>query len=331
MSTLAIESTQPHAAARVQSSRVPEIDSIKCLAIIGVLFAHAEFTSRFQSQPLAFVDQMQWLFGWCVLAFFFCSGYLSRPVKRDWSDYKATIAKKFYRLIIPCIAFSLMNKTLLLATDRLGLSHGGGELPTRLNEVASFLLMPVGPQFYFLLYLFVISWLLISTEALRGWLTDIAILLALATMFAADSIAAPPYGPSFALLPAYMFSYQFGYLSRLQKRQVRLFAYLVVLAIASAAVNWMLIYTLVPIVLLLAFRFIPGLQTIERYTHLGKHSGAIYGWHAPIVMPAMSLVAVRIVGGGFIALAMTLVFTSLVSIALGKLANEFSLLAPLRI
>ena len=274
---------------------------------------------------------MQWLFGWCVLAFFFCSGYLRRPVNRDWTDYEKLITKTFYRLIAPCIAFSVLNKTLLLATDRFGLSHGGGELPMQLSEVVSFLLIPVGPQFYFLPFLFFISWMLISTETLSRWLTDVAILLALATMYTAENLDAPPYGPSFALLPAYMISYQLGYLTRLQNSRVRLLAYLVVLAIASATINWMLLYVLVPIALLMAFRFFPGLQAIEKYTHLGKHSGAIYAWHAPVVMPTMSLIAVRILGGGFLALAMTLVCTSLVSIALGRLANEFSLLAPLRI
>lgn len=50
--------------------RVDEIDSLKGIAILGVLFAHISFPDRLGEEASQVVLFLQWLFGWCVIAFF---------------------------------------------------------------------------------------------------------------------------------------------------------------------------------------------------------------------------------------------------------------------
>ena len=69
--------------------RFLEIDAVKAVAIIGVMVAHMSFESRFSDGALDFIRVTQILLGWCVLAFFFCSGLLARKIKtvKDAGQY----------------------------------------------------------------------------------------------------------------------------------------------------------------------------------------------------------------------------------------------------
>ncbi|MCX6922959.1 MAG: acyltransferase, partial [Verrucomicrobia bacterium] len=134
------------------------VDALKGLAIIGVIFAHISFQSRLSATNLAKISVVQRLFGWCVLAFFFCAGRLTRigqTKERGWLDFALKRAK---RLLLPCVVFSVTYKACLLVIYHLfHLGQPGRFTPVSVSYWLAFVLVPVGPQFYFLPYLFVVS------------------------------------------------------------------------------------------------------------------------------------------------------------------------------
>ena len=116
------------------------IDTIKGLAIIGVVFAHMSFTSRFELATLILVDDMQKIFGWCVVAFFFSSGLLCK--KNNCKDSKTIysfIYKKFKRLIAPCFVFSITYKLILSVVYLSGKFTWKSPIPKSVFETIIFL------------------------------------------------------------------------------------------------------------------------------------------------------------------------------------------------
>jgi fucose 4-O-acetylase-like acetyltransferase len=93
------------------SQKIKEIEMLKGISIIGVVLMHMEFRSRFSEQAIALLDHLQILFGWCVLAFFFCSGLLLKTEEMQLKNLKSYIFKRAHRLLIPCIVFSIFYKT----------------------------------------------------------------------------------------------------------------------------------------------------------------------------------------------------------------------------
>jgi hypothetical protein len=64
---------------------------------------------------------------------------------------------------------------------------------------------------------------------------------------------------------------------------------------------------------------------------LGRWSGAVFVWHVPFLLPAAAAFAVGLFGGGYGALAVALALTIEASVALGWVADKWSLLHPFRL
>jgi len=297
------ESSSPEASgqpARSRKSRVPEVDLLKGWAILGVLFIHMSFVHRFGNNVLVAIGELQYLFGWAVIAFFFCAGFLfahSSSVNEPILPY---LRKRARRLLLPWIAFSIVYKILLLAGHRAHFIPT--PVPIRMTDsiwrqMVEFLVWPGSPQLYFLPVLFVISvfchyachfrqewilWLLaFGLTAGYAWLSP-----------------GPPHGNEAEKYPAYAATYLAGilvarpvFLAPIPRG--RLFLTVTVFCFGALCLLCpTLLYLAVPLVAFRAQSLIAG-PVASPLDFLGRHSGAIYVWHTPIIMPVLSMALAR--------------------------------------
>jgi len=206
--------------------RYAEVDALKGVAIIGVLFAHLSFEGRFDASTLNAVGVLQGLFGWCVIAFFFASGLLGKPVGRK-DALVGFVRKRFVRLIIPCWVFSVSYRLLRCGLFLTGRFSWDSPIPESAADALGFFLLPEGPQFYFLVYLFCVAVLfelldLTLPRFLAYWITALAMPLS----YVLIDGPARGYGPEIALWPVYLFAYAagrvFAYESVIRKTSHRL-------------------------------------------------------------------------------------------------------------
>ncbi|AFM05684.1 putative acyltransferase [Bernardetia litoralis DSM 6794] len=309
----------------------PVIDTVKGLAIIGVLFAHMNFTGRFDDSTLEFINTIQLIFGWCVIAFFFCSGLVAKSITTQL-EFKKFIKKRFQRLVIPCIIFSLTYKLLMSIIYLTGLFSWSSPLPTNFQETIYFIFYPVSPQFYFLYYLFAISICvqileLIISRFIIFWIALVGFIISCFLM----DIPLQSYGPEFNLLPAYILGYVFGFaISQFNQNTKTIIIiyyssfYSTLIFLAFFFSNNNLFFQFITLVSLwLIIEYIPVLSKIFNKTKLGKYSSSIYVWHAPLLMPFLSILFVKTLGGGGIILFPILLGTIFISIFLSKITMRY--------
>jgi len=285
-------------------TRFAFIDAIKGLAILGVLFIHMGFASRFDAATLGKVQLLQSLFAWCVLAFFFASGFLHRSSGHLGEDLKPFIAKRAWRLLVPCAAFSWSYKVLLFAAHRAGFMSSG-TLPSLATpaDVLTTILTPAAPQFYFLVHLFVIAvavQFVMRIPALGSraaqWLLAAAILQSY-WLLPLDK----PHGEALTHLPLYTAAYLLGLQTARLDRESDLLSlardpFFLLFAASVAAISFsrpQILHLCVPLLLFASTRIMPAVADSPLH-FLGRHSGAIYAWHTPIVMPALSTLLTRL-------------------------------------
>jgi peptidoglycan/LPS O-acetylase OafA/YrhL len=306
-------------------SRLIEVDAVKALAIVGVLILHMSFTSRLTASTLETLGILQRVFGWAVMAFFFASGLLTRPLHNPaaLADF---VASRFRRLIIPCIVFSLTYKVLLLLLGVAGI----GTVPNEF-ALAKFLLMPVGPQFYFLPLLFGIS---IAVALVEIWVRPPLLVYlsgcVLLSAYVWIPLPSAGHGASASLLPLYWFSYVAG--RAISERDASLRARNLGIVMAFSIVAGLLymapviLYTCVaPLMFALFGRYAGAARFIE-YPRLGRDSSAIYVWHAPVVMPMVSILCFKLFGGSLLVLLPLLILTIGLCIMLGRVTERFDIL-----
>lgn len=135
--------------------RLKDIDSLKGLAIIGVVLLHMSFNSRFDLQTLQTINILQKCFGWSVVAFFFASGLTAKPTN-NLSQLRHFIIIRTKRLLIPYLVFCVSYKIIFQVLAYLG-STPSTALPISALGILRFFTAPIGPQFYFLPYLLLVS------------------------------------------------------------------------------------------------------------------------------------------------------------------------------
>ena len=300
------------------SVRDHALDVLKGAAIIGVLIIHADFT-RFDPPTRATVGWLGWLFQWCVPAFFFAAGRLARhpTAPKAAARYVWARAK---RLLVPYVAFTALYKLTLLAN----LARGTGEWQW---------CWAGGPQLYFLPYLSSVAAMAgVVVVLARGRSVGlvVAVGLAVATAWLAQPTTAT-HGPHLALVGLYTGNYFAG----LARAGWGIGAAAVLAAgVAATAVhagNPQLLAAGMPPLAYGALRLSVGARSAALAGWLGRWSGAVYVWHTPLLMPAASIAAVRVVGPGPAALVIVLAAGVLGSVGLGYLAIHLSVLRPFRI
>jgi fucose 4-O-acetylase-like acetyltransferase len=316
--------------------RVHSFDCFKFLAIVGVIIAHLPSGGRFDSAAWATIELAQKATGWCVLAFFVVSGALFQSgITRPATTELSTRAR---RLLVPWVAFSILYKVLLSGLVLAGLIKNTQQMPRAGIELWSWLSNPADPQLYFLVYLFFMQALLLVLNNL----SRLGPLVMGVTAFILWYFLVLPelpivllHGSSLQLVPLYLAFLAFGlFCGRSCRRIAIVCASLCLLSSIAIArgcapvVAWQLV---APWLVLLALRAMEDLEGLRVLSALGKYSGAVYVWHAPVVIAAVSIVCVAMVGGGIFGVVTTLVVTCAVSAAIGVCVGRVNALRWFRV
>jgi peptidoglycan/LPS O-acetylase OafA/YrhL len=282
-------------------ARLAQVDLLKGWSILGVIFIHMSFASRFGSDAMQAITVLQRLFAWAVVAFLFCAGFLFAKSSAVGQDARSYVPKRARRLLLPWIGFTLIYNFLLLAAYRFHFITS--PIPVRFDDThwhqfIQFITWQGAPQLYFLPYLFLISVLchLLCGAIRREWALWLGALLLTAVSGWLDS--GEPHGGEWVHFPAYAATYLAGVLVAkpaflLPVRQRRLFFGVIAgCFVALCLARPMLAYLAAPLAALPLQRFVPG-AVAPLVSYLGRRSGPIYVWHTPIIMPFLSIVLAK--------------------------------------
>ena len=308
--------------------RIIEVDALKAIAIVGVVFAHISFEGRLAPSTIEITSVIQLVLGWCVIAFFWASGFLENAKPKETIDIYHLAKKRFFRLIVPCFIFSLSYKLFLAFLYLTGRFSWENPIPTDITQLLKFIFNPVGPQFYFLYYLFGISFLffiLVKFLSVEKLFTIAIILFPI--VYTNIETPTSGYGSDYNLIPFYFLSYLSGnYFSRSEVCFRRLFLFFVssVLVTALISKSFIPFYILAPLIIQYYLKRMPRfVKAIDR-TRIGKFSSGIYVWHAPIILPFMSIICVKLIGGSPVIIAPLVASTILMSVFISNLTFKFS-------
>jgi fucose 4-O-acetylase-like acetyltransferase len=309
------------------TARLDYADAFKFLALVGVIFAHLPPSGRFEAEAWAIVQGLQAATGWCVLGFFAVSGALfrsgaNRPIGIE-------VQKRARRLLIPWLAFSLLYKVLVSVFTVTGLIKNAQPIPSGGRELLMWVVQPADPQLYFLLYLFLMQAFLLflhRANARAPLIVGAMAFLLWLVFLVPDSGALLLHGASLQLVPVYFAFLTFGLFcgTSLSSTAFVCAAVCVVgLVIAMTLGNWLVAWQLVaPWVLLLMLRAAEGSLALKPFAYLGRFSGGVYVWHAPLIIGVASIASVALLGPGFAAVLATVVICFASSAVLGTWVNR---------
>jgi fucose 4-O-acetylase-like acetyltransferase len=307
--------------------RLSFADAYKFVAIVAVISAHLPPGGRFDGEAWATVQSIQDLTGWCVLAFFAVSGVLLRPSLER--PIGAELIKRARRLLIPWLAFSVFYKVAVLALTLAGVIKNAQPIPSGGWDLLRWVVQPADPQLYFLLYLFLMQVFLLFLHRLNDCvplIVGVVAFLSWSVFLFPDSGAPLLHGASLQLVPLYFAFLTFGLFCGSSLKRVAVVSALACLASLIIAVtrgNWLVAWQLVaPWVLLLALRAGEGSPALKPVACLGRFSGGVYVWHAPLIMGAVSIVSVALLGSGFTAVLATVVLCFACSALVGTWVNR---------
>jgi fucose 4-O-acetylase-like acetyltransferase len=203
-------------AAMKKRKRLFGVDILRhCLAFF-VVIEHMHSSSRYSYATNSKIAQLALLVQGAVLAFFLISGYFFQ-VKKEANPLKTLsrhIQRYSKRLLIPFAIFSFINAIALLGMKKI-----------EFHEVVKDILIGhgVGPQLYFLTFLFLIVTIGATIQIASGFSLhrEIAILLPLAVILVALVLHFPTQsvtGNDNILLPLYMLSFMTGHMFALAQQ-----------------------------------------------------------------------------------------------------------------
>ena len=83
------------------------------------------------------------------------------------------------------------------------------------------------------------------------------------------------------------------------------------------------LFLFIPIFIYMLLLFSPFILKAPFILSIGKNSSSIFVWHAPIVLPLISLILFELLGGGYIIVVPLIGLTILVSILISTLTFKF--------
>lgn len=273
------------------------IEALRWIAIVAVVLHHG--ISRQRQSPET-VDQIllfkNWI-EWCVPAFFYISGQLFRPPTAG--SFAGHILGRARRLLVPYALVSSLSFALMWALHNSGAwTHSQPQelqFEMFLHQMAW--LAGFGPQLYFLPYLFVIGILagLLCLLVPGRWLSLSAFAVFLACGFG-WMMPTTVLGPSLQRVPVFLLAFCLGISDRSWGTRSHLHLAVALLSSIGVAVAirsaWP-ISVAAPLVLYRILSHIPLEPAIRRLERLGN-PGAIFLWHAPILLPAASMTLGRV-------------------------------------
>ena len=316
-------------------SRRDDIDCLKGIAIIGVVLAHLEYRSRLSPDCMAWVHHFQSILGWCVMAFFFCSGLLTKRPPQTTKEFVSWTGRRLKRLLLPCLAFSIAYKLALMVIGQTNLFQWRSPIPVGIREWLGFLLLPASPQFYFLPFLLAISLIFCPLLAIirRPWIVWGATTALYLLIGFWAKIPSSPFGPAFALLIPYGYCFVLGLVAETITKGVDLWLATNFILGIGAAIFWrteFFLYPLVPLILLRCFQKAGSIIYPIGLPRLGRFSSAIYVWHAPLLLPFCSIFWHRLLADRlqFLQVSLTLATTISLCYAIDRAIRRLSWLEP---
>lgn len=276
-------------------TRDAAVDFLRWLALLGVLFVHSAFAGRYDGVTLSRLATLRQVFGWCVLFFFFASGYFTRP-ELPW---RLHARRRALRLLPPYVIASGLSFLALRIASALHLTTALPSLQAVDLLRGLVTLHGVGPQLYFLPYLFLTS---LGVLALAKWFGALrALALVGVVAIGIWSLRGLPSGTTGAetdRIPLYVLAYAAG----LAVRQTRGRAswYLATAAVVTMIVGVILVAVGLPggpLIHLTVPYWLWQLIRIKTWvppTLSLPGSGAVYLWHAPILLPAFTILWQRL-------------------------------------
>jgi fucose 4-O-acetylase-like acetyltransferase len=275
------------------------IETLRWIAILAVVAHHAVFPERYSASTLEGIATFKRWIAWCVPAFFAISGAFLRP-ERPFVEF---ISQRSRRLLVPFLCMSLASFLAMWCLNAAGIYriHDPRELGFGLLVQKLVFLVGFGPQLYFLTYLFVVSLLVYG---MRRFLSAAAVAILLAAALWAQCRWA--FWPEGSLGPGLdkvlLFSMPFALAHWLvESREARpavawtVLGASTVLAIGAGyatATAW-------PVEIVAPFWIYLGLSRIRLPSWLARardrwSPGAVFLWHAPLLLPAVSIVLQRV-------------------------------------
>ena len=276
---------------RPSKVRDGSIELFRWICILAVLVQHSVFPARQSPATVESLLVLKSLLLWCVPGFFFVSGWFTNP-----SDgFVALLGNRAKRLLLPYLGVNL-----LIIAGMLALIHSGLYLPKdhelwnlKYIAIRMVYLQGVGPQFYFLPYLFLVTLLTVATVKAAGRTGGFALwCAALAALCLGHGLPATSLGSELDRMPLYCAAFAAGMALRdgfctRTTWALAVGALATGLGLAIAGAGTSIFHGFVAIPIFYALRGLFGKRDLRWLS--GWNSGAVYLWHAPFILTACSI------------------------------------------
>jgi peptidoglycan/LPS O-acetylase OafA/YrhL len=297
---------------------------VRGIAIIGVVFLHSSFASRFDAPALAVCATLGTLFDWAVLAFFFLSGLLQDEAQ----PITGFLRKRFRSLVVPFLVCNFFyNLAFGLLQVTTGRHCGGFQWHPSLLLFGWF--HSPAFQLYFLPYLFGIAvtlFLLCKVIPIRGrWLMLILGFVSMVTFYQHVGWPGWSYGPELTKLPLYFIAFLMGVVGRPVLKEKPspslLLPLLICVPLALLSGHLSLLSLLVPPLLYISASLVHLWWNATFLQEIGRSSAAIYLWHTPILLPAFTAIFALAHVSALANLGLSVGITIAVCVVLRKVVN----------
>lgn len=290
-------------AIKAETASLLGVDVLRHLFVVAVIFQHMPSHSRYSEAINGQIEHWVPLIDGAVAGFFLLSGYFFRA-GINWQR----LATRARRLLIPYLVFSFIYAVMLsilgksnFQTGLLGIVTGAG----------------VGPQLYFLPYLFVISvgWGLIIDRIPERYHRIATPAFLLVTFFVYLALpTSSSTGPELRLVALYVLTFVWGFYR--QKLAGPAVSYLVlgISIVAVITIPWQARLWDLPLVLLLSEIAIRGSNLFRRSGRI-PGSGGIYLLHTPILNYALATISLMIGIKDVANVGVTIALTYIVALA----------------
>lgn len=291
------------------------IDKLKGISILGVIICHLGFVNKLNHNVIETIYYLQYFFSWCVMGFFFCSGYLEKNWGDDFWKWSSTKVK---RLLVPLIVFELTFKFLLLLLSIVGF------YPLNITWI-DFIISFSAPQTYYLYVLF-IGFILAKLLLFYLNLNEKFIFLLMLSIIPFINIPDIAYGNDFILYPYYYLCFFSGVVIRqANKNYITGITFIVQILVYWWCGIDMLLISMVPLSLYILFKYLFGKFSFSLLVILGRYSSSIYIWHAPFILPFFVIAFSSFLGGSWLTVLLSLTLTILLSMVLKVVTTNFSI------
>jgi hypothetical protein len=298
------------------------LNLFKCLLVFGVVLQHSGF-QRFSFPSQELVANLQHVFSFVVVGFFWAAGFLIKR-ERSWSCF---FAKRLSRLMVPFLVVSLVNVAVFWVLVAITGREFGYAMSVKEVLRALGTLQGVGPQLYFLPYLFLLQ---VVAFPLDRWLPKQMYFVALSTglllvwlYLGADR---NPMGPSVHNVVLYLSALFLGMACRppavaLPGKLVLLLSVLILTACACVPAGvWHSVCCWAAPGALYAGLKQAGARVA--WPGISNDIVSVFLWHTPILLPILSILCVQLWPEGYLALVVSITGAVALSIVFGRVVGD---------